>query len=163
MSAVPVTPHRFGRKTLLSWCCLQVAVASTSTIFAPSFLVYCGLRFLSAFGLAGIVLTSVTLSESLLLPWAVGGCGPRPPLAALPGAPLRCLSVVEWTTTRRRDVTMTLLGCTYSVGQMVLGALAFALRDWRALQLAVSTPFFAIFLISWSVPCGGLFPWGEYR
>ncbi|XP_058545454.1 solute carrier family 22 member 11 isoform X4 [Neofelis nebulosa] len=60
--------------------------------------------------------------------------------------------LVEWTTTRRRAVTLTILGCVYSLGQMALGALAFTLRDWRALQLAVSTPFFAIFLICWWLP-----------
>ncbi|XP_043437504.1 solute carrier family 22 member 11 isoform X4 [Prionailurus bengalensis] len=60
--------------------------------------------------------------------------------------------LVEWTTTRRRAVTMTILGCFYSLGQMALGALAFTLRDWRTLQVAVSTPFFAIFLICWWLP-----------
>ncbi|KAM8928909.1 solute carrier family 22 member 11 [Lycaon pictus] len=112
---------RFGRKPVLSWCCLQVALANTSTIFASNFLIYCGLRFLSAFGVAGIIMISVTL-------------------------------VAEWTTTRRRAVTITIVGCSYSLGQMTLGAMAFVLRDWRALQLAMSTPFFAIFLISWWLP-----------
>ncbi|KAM5225358.1 solute carrier family 22 member 11 isoform 1-T1 [Hipposideros larvatus] len=111
----------FGRKPMLCWCCLQVAVASTSTVFAPNFLIYYGLRVLSAFGLAGIVLTTTTL-------------------------------LVEWTTIRRRDFTMMILGCTYSLGQMALGGLAFTLRDWRVLQLAVSIPLFAIFLISWWLP-----------
>uniref|UniRef100_A0A8C0KN33 Solute carrier family 22 member 11 n=1 Tax=Canis lupus dingo TaxID=286419 RepID=A0A8C0KN33_CANLU len=104
---------RFGRKPVLSWCCLQVALANTSTIFASNFLIYCGLRFLSAFGVAGIIMISVTLGESLL--------------------------VAEWTTTRRRAVTITIVGCSYSLGQMTLGAMAFVLRDWRALQLAMST------------------------
>uniref|UniRef100_A0A7N5P5V3 Solute carrier family 22 member 11 n=1 Tax=Ailuropoda melanoleuca TaxID=9646 RepID=A0A7N5P5V3_AILME len=104
--------HRFGRKPSLSWCCLQVALANTGTTFASNFLIYCGLRFLSAFGVAGIIMTPVTL-------------------------------MVEWTTTRRRAVAITMLGCSYSLGQMVLGALAFTLRDWRTLQLAVSMPFFA--------------------
>ncbi|XP_026339129.2 solute carrier family 22 member 11 [Ursus arctos] len=112
---------RFGRKPSLSWCCLQVALANTGTAFASNFLIYCGLRFLSAFGVAGIIMTPVTL-------------------------------MVEWTTTRRRAVTITMLGCSYSLGQMILGALAFTVRDWRTLQLAVSMPFFAIFLISWWLP-----------
>ncbi|XP_008562208.1 PREDICTED: LOW QUALITY PROTEIN: solute carrier family 22 member 11-like, partial [Galeopterus variegatus] len=111
----------FGRKRMLSWCCLQVAVVGTSTILAPNFLIYCGLRFLSAFALAGIILSSTTL-------------------------------MVEWTTTPGRAVTMTIQGCTYSIGQTALAGLAFALRDWRDLQLAVSVPFFAVSLISWWLP-----------
>ncbi|XP_022363201.1 solute carrier family 22 member 11 isoform X1 [Enhydra lutris kenyoni] len=111
----------FGRKPVLSWCCLQVALANTGIIFASNFLIYCGLRFLSAFGVAGIIMIPVTL-------------------------------MVEWTTTRRRAITVTVLGCSYSLGQMALGALAFTLRDWRALQTAVSMPFFVIFLISWWLP-----------
>ncbi|XP_027799836.2 solute carrier family 22 member 11 isoform X1 [Marmota flaviventris] len=113
--------HRFGRKPMLSWCCLQVAVASTGTVFSPNFFIYCSLRFLSAFGLAGLILTLSTL-------------------------------MVEWTTTHKRAVSMTILGCTFSTGQMALAGLAFALRDWRDLQLAVSVPFFAISLISWWLP-----------
>ncbi|XP_053418130.1 solute carrier family 22 member 11 isoform X1 [Nycticebus coucang] len=113
--------HRFGRKLILSWSCLQVGVAGTSTIFAPTFLVYCGLRFVTAFGMAGILLSVITL-------------------------------MVEWTTTHRRAVTLTVLGCTYSMGQMVLAGLAFTLRDWRVLQLAASVPYLAIFLISWWLP-----------
>uniref|UniRef100_A0A8C0XGG5 Major facilitator superfamily (MFS) profile domain-containing protein n=1 Tax=Castor canadensis TaxID=51338 RepID=A0A8C0XGG5_CASCN len=110
--------YRIGRKPMLSWCCLQMAVSSTGAIFAPNFLIYCGLRFLSAFGLAGIIMTQGTL-------------------------------MAEWTTTHRRAVALTILGCTYSTGQMALAGLAFALRDWRDLQLVVSVPLLAISLISW--------------
>ncbi|XP_059118125.1 solute carrier family 22 member 11 isoform X1 [Peromyscus eremicus] len=113
--------HRLGRKPMLVWCCLKVAVAGAGAILAPNFFIYCGLRFLSAFGLAGIIMAQATL-------------------------------MAEWTTIRRRDVTMTILGCTYSTGQMALAGLALALRDWRNLQLAVSIPFLAIFLLSWWLP-----------
>uniref|UniRef100_G3TUS7 Solute carrier family 22 member 11 n=1 Tax=Loxodonta africana TaxID=9785 RepID=G3TUS7_LOXAF len=112
---------RFGRKPTLIWCCLHVAVTSTLTIFAPNFLIYCGLRFVSAFAVAGIVMTSTML-------------------------------LVEWTPTPKRAVSMTILGCFLSLGQMGLGGLAFALRDWRTLQLAVSVPFFATFLANWWLP-----------
>ncbi|XP_012930414.1 solute carrier family 22 member 11 isoform X6 [Heterocephalus glaber] len=115
--------YRLGRKPMLSWCCLQVAVAGTGTTFAPNFLIYCGLRFLSAFGLAGIILVLSTL-------------------------------IAEWTTTRRRAVTMMILGCTYSTGQMAVAGLAFILRDWQDLQLATSMPLLAFSLVSWSVRFG---------
>uniref|UniRef100_A0A8C0XGK3 Major facilitator superfamily (MFS) profile domain-containing protein n=1 Tax=Castor canadensis TaxID=51338 RepID=A0A8C0XGK3_CASCN len=117
--------YRIGRKPMLSWCCLQMAVSSTGAIFAPNFLIYCGLRFLSAFGLAGPHLYLCVLLR---------------------------LAVAEWTTTHRRAVALTILGCTYSTGQMALAGLAFALRDWRDLQLVVSVPLLAISLISWWLP-----------
>lgn len=160
---VLVSKNRLGRKPKLSWCCLQVAVATISTIVAPNFLVYCGLRFLSSVGWSGLLLTSTMLSESLDRP-------PRPRRGGEEGAqghgtwpspecPPR-LAAVEWTTTRMRAVTVTMMACSYGVGQMALGATAFALRDWRPIQLAVSVPFFVIFLISWSVQWGA-FSLGE--
>uniref|UniRef100_A0A8I3VUR1 Solute carrier family 22 member 11 n=1 Tax=Callithrix jacchus TaxID=9483 RepID=A0A8I3VUR1_CALJA len=113
--------HRLGRKPMLSWSCLQMAVAGIGTTFAPTLLVYCGLRFVTAFGIAGIFLSALVL-------------------------------MVEWTTTSRRAVTLTVLACSFSAGQAALGGVAFALRDWQTLQLAVSVPFFVIFLISWWLP-----------
>lgn len=140
--------HRLGRKPMLSWCCLQVAVAGAGATFAPNFLIYCSLRFLSAFGHAGIIIVLSTLSESLAqAPRVWGGARRDEPSPAC----LHGLAVAEWTTTRRRAVTMTILGCTYSTGQMAVAGLAFILRDWQDLQLAVSVPFLAFCFISWSV------------
>lgn len=129
--------NRFGRKSVLSWCCLRVAATSISTVAAPSFPVYCGLWFLSALGLSSILLTSAIFSESLDrrpqprcgdgVRWGRGGLR-----AHLTGPSPACLhrpSVVEWTTTSTRAVTMAILGSTYSIGQMAAGGLAFALRD----------------------------------
>ncbi|XP_035294211.1 solute carrier family 22 member 11 [Cricetulus griseus] len=113
--------HRLGRKPMLSWCFLQVAMGSAGAILAPNFFIYCGLRFLSAFGMAGAFLAQFALT-------------------------------VEWTTVHRRDVAMTILCSISSMGHIVLAGLAFALRDWRNLQLAVSIPFLAAFLLSWWLP-----------
>ncbi|XP_004485321.2 solute carrier family 22 member 11 [Dasypus novemcinctus] len=112
---------RLGRKRILSWSCLQMAVCSTSVTFAPNFLLYCGLRFLAALGVSGIILTTSAL-------------------------------MVEWTTTGRRASTMTVQGCAFSVGSLALAGLSFALRDWHALQLAVSAPYYALFLACWWLP-----------
>lgn len=92
--------------------------------------------------------------------WGRGGLR-----AHLTGPSPACLhrpSVVEWTTTSTRAVTMAILGSTYSICQMAVGGLAFTLQDWRTLQLAVSVPFFVVFPISWSVQCGA-FSLGEKR
>lgn len=121
-------------------------------------------------GLSGILLTSAMLSESLdrqPQPWHGDGVqqGRGGLRAQRPGPSPACphrLPVVEWTMTSMRAVTMAILGSTYSIGQMAVGGLAFALRDWRTLQLAGSVPFFVIFLISWSVRCGA-FSLGEKR
>ncbi|XP_001495414.3 organic anion transporter 7-like isoform X1 [Equus przewalskii] len=108
---------RFGRRLILSWCLLQLAIADTCAAFAPTFLIYCALRFL-----AGLSLISILVNSNML--------------------------IVEWTLARFQALGMTLTGCSYSVGQIILGGLAYAIRDWRTLQLVFSVPVFAILLSS---------------
>lgn len=137
---------------MLSWCFLQVAMGSAGAILAPNFFIYCGLRFLSAFGMAGAFLAQFALSrypEAFTLSPALEQEGPEPH-----SGPPHQLAAVEWTTVHRRDVAMTILCSISSMGHIVLAGLAFALRDWRNLQLAVSIPFLAAFLLSWSVNWG---------
>ncbi|MEJ1273484.1 solute carrier family 22 (organic anion/cation transporter) member 12 [Cricetulus griseus] len=146
--------HRLGRKPMLSWCFLQVAMGSAGAILAPNFFIYCGLRFLSAFGMAGAFLAQFALSrypEAFTLSPALEQEGPEPH-----SGPPHQLAAVEWTTVHRRDVAMTILCSISSMGHIVLAGLAFALRDWRNLQLAVSIPFLAAFLLSWVTANGFL-------
>uniref|UniRef100_A0A1A7XEL4 Solute carrier family 22 member 6 n=2 Tax=Iconisemion striatum TaxID=60296 RepID=A0A1A7XEL4_9TELE len=73
------------------------------------------------------------------------GCG-----MALSGLVLNSFSlIVEWIPTRVRTVTGTMTGYCYTIGQLILAAIAYFIRDWRWLTLAVSLPFYAFFLFSW--------------
>ncbi|XP_035118918.1 organic anion transporter 3 isoform X2 [Callithrix jacchus] len=59
---------------------------------------------------------------------------------------------VEWVPTRMRAIMSTALGYCYTVGQFILPGLAYAIPQWRWLQLTVSVPFFIFFLSSWWTP-----------
>lgn len=47
---------------------------------------------------------------------------------------------------------MTFNALGFSFGQVLLAAVAYGVRDWTLLQLAVSAPFFLCFVYSWWVP-----------
>ncbi|XP_063002163.1 solute carrier family 22 member 6-A-like [Elgaria multicarinata webbii] len=69
---------------------------------------------------------------------------------ALSGVGLNCTSLsVEWTPMHSRATVSMVTGYSYSVGQFILAGVAYAIRDWRWLQLAVSFPYFAFFLYGW--------------
>nr|XP_042094238.1 solute carrier family 22 member 10-like isoform X3 [Ovis aries] len=108
---------RFGRKLILRCCLLQLAVSGTCTAFAPTFLIYCSLRFWSGCSAVVIVANNIML-------------------------------IIEWTRSQSKAVILTLISCTFSMGQVMLGGLAFVFREWRTLQLVVSVPFFVFFLSS---------------
>ncbi|XP_029304063.1 solute carrier family 22 member 6 [Cottoperca gobio] len=73
------------------------------------------------------------------------GCG-----MALSGLGLNTFSlIVEWIPTRVRTMAGTLTGYCYTFGQLMLAVIAYFIRDWRWLMLAVSLPFYVFFLISW--------------
>ncbi|KAI4814518.1 hypothetical protein KUCAC02_003710 [Chaenocephalus aceratus] len=73
------------------------------------------------------------------------GCG-----MALSGVVLNTFSlIVEWIPTSVRTMVGTMTGYCYTVGQLILALIAYFIRDWRWLTLAVSLPFFVFFLIAW--------------
>ncbi|XP_004451456.1 organic anion transporter 7-like isoform X2 [Dasypus novemcinctus] len=109
---------RFGRKLVLKLCFLQLAITDSCVVFAPTFPIYCSLRFLAAFSAPSIMLNSGML-------------------------------MVEWTMPQSKGMVLTMITCAMSVGQIILGGLAFAIRNWRTLHLVVSMPFFVFFLSSW--------------
>uniref|UniRef100_A0A8C5Z3T0 Solute carrier family 22 member 12 n=1 Tax=Marmota marmota marmota TaxID=9994 RepID=A0A8C5Z3T0_MARMA len=60
--------------------------------------------------------------------------------------------LMEWTSARARPWVMTLNSVGFSFGQMLMAALAYGVRDWSLLQLAISVPFILSFVYSWWVP-----------
>uniref|UniRef100_G1LHB1 Solute carrier family 22 member 10 n=1 Tax=Ailuropoda melanoleuca TaxID=9646 RepID=G1LHB1_AILME len=56
--------------------------------------------------------------------------------------------IIEWVRPPSKVLAITLIFCALSVGQIVLGGLAFVFREWRTLQLVVSVPFLVFFLSS---------------
>ncbi|XP_070622628.1 solute carrier family 22 member 6-B-like [Erythrolamprus reginae] len=62
-----------------------------------------------------------------------------------------CLSL-EWVPTKYRAVVVSIQSYCSTAGQVLLGGLAYGIRDWRWLQLSISAPFFAFFAYSWWLP-----------
>ncbi|XP_069907107.1 steroid transmembrane transporter SLC22A24-like [Oryctolagus cuniculus] len=65
--------------------------------------------------------------------------------------------VSEWTVAKSQYLGVTLMLYAYGVGQILLGGLAFAIRDWHTLHLTVSIPLFVLSLFSRYV-----LAWGNY-
>ncbi|XP_008590458.1 PREDICTED: solute carrier family 22 member 12 isoform X2 [Galeopterus variegatus] len=59
------------------------------------------------------------------------------------------VAVMEWTSAQARPLVMTLNSLGFSFGQVLMGAVAYGVRDWALLQLVVSVPFFLCFVYSW--------------
>lgn len=55
---------RFGRRRVLTWSYLQVAVSGITAAFIPIFPLYCLFRFLVASAVAGVMMNTVSLCMS---------------------------------------------------------------------------------------------------
>uniref|UniRef100_A0A8D2DVY8 Major facilitator superfamily (MFS) profile domain-containing protein n=1 Tax=Sciurus vulgaris TaxID=55149 RepID=A0A8D2DVY8_SCIVU len=58
------------------------------------------------------------------------------------------LLIVEWTTPKYQATVTTVALLSSSIGQIILGSLAYGIRKWHALQLVVSIPIFFLFISS---------------
>ncbi|XP_023420151.1 solute carrier family 22 member 12 [Cavia porcellus] len=112
---------RFGRRVVLTWSYLQIAVWGTVTTFTPNFPLYCLFRFLAALPAAGIMMSTTSL-------------------------------LMEWTAAQASLLMMTLNSMSFSFGHILIAAVAYGLRHWTLLQVALSAPFFLYFVYSWWLP-----------
>ncbi|XP_048451757.1 solute carrier family 22 member 13b [Rhincodon typus] len=58
----------------------------------------------------------------------------------------------EWSGVSQRTLIIVLSHCAFSFGQVVLAGLAYAIRDWRMLQLTISCPMVIFLLYIWVLP-----------
>ena len=132
-------------------CFLQLAIVDTFTVIAPNFIIYCSLRFLAGMSATCLLTINVLLSKSMLCIFSVFRVL-TPTLKFHVYLNLNfhlCfLSALEWTEPRFQAMATTLLMAAASLGQTIFGGLAFAIRDWRTLQLVFSVPLFVSFLFS---------------
>uniref|UniRef100_A0A8C2IEX6 Solute carrier family 22 member 6 n=1 Tax=Cyprinus carpio TaxID=7962 RepID=A0A8C2IEX6_CYPCA len=56
---------------------------------------------------------------------------------------------VEWIPTKARTLVGTISSFFFTFGQMILAGVAYSLKDWRKIHVAVCLPFFAFFIYSW--------------
>ncbi|KAL3983595.1 solute carrier family 22 member 6-B [Oreochromis niloticus] len=58
----------------------------------------------------------------------------------------------EWTCTKRRMLAGIITDYAYGLGYMLLAGVAYLIRDWRKLQLAISAPGFLLSFYIWVLP-----------
>ncbi|XP_049635608.1 solute carrier family 22 member 10-like [Suncus etruscus] len=58
------------------------------------------------------------------------------------------LLITEWIRSQSKTMVVTAISSFLSIGQIILGGLAYVFQEWRTLQLVTSVPFFIFFLIS---------------
>ncbi|KAM9302179.1 organic anion transporter 3-like [Gastrophryne carolinensis] len=59
---------------------------------------------------------------------------------------------IEWTPKRYRPIVATFQGTVLTIGQIILPGVAYAITDWRWLQLALSVPYLIFFISTCWVP-----------
>ncbi|XP_054847701.1 solute carrier family 22 member 13-like [Eublepharis macularius] len=73
--------------------------------------------------------------------------------AGISGLAISTLALgTEWIGVAYRPQTVIVSHVGFAVGQMILAGLAYAIRDWRYLQVAGSAPIFTLFFYLWLLP-----------
>lgn len=77
---------------------------------------------------------------------------PHPSFPLPPKPALFFSEGTEWTCTKRRMLAGITTDYAFGLGYMLLAGIAYLIRDWRKLQLAISAPgFLLIFYIWWEI------------
>lgn len=87
-----------------------------------------------------LIIPQSSLSSSILLPYPQSL-----PSSFLPSF----LQGTEWTCTKRRMLAGIITDYAFGLGYMLLAGIAYLIRDWRNLQLAISVPGFLLIFYIW--------------
>lgn len=152
---------RYGRRFILLLSIALQTVFGVAVAFAPNFPVYVTLRFIVGATISGVIINAfvlginksrLTQNTCLMLsaPFSLS-----PLLCLLSSQTLHCffpLAGTEWTCTKRRMLAGIMTDYAFGLGYTLLAGIAYLIRDWRKLQLAISAPgFLLIFYIWWDL------------
>ncbi|KAK7107421.1 organic cation transporter protein-like [Littorina saxatilis] len=110
-----------GRKLALMGMVALQAASSIAVAWAPSFVIYVVLRFLTGFTISGLFLVIFVLGMELV--------GPK-----------------------KRMFVGIVVEMFWSAGVMLLGGIAYVVRDWDKLQMIMSFPILLLLSYWWLIP-----------
>ncbi|MEQ2169829.1 hypothetical protein GOODEAATRI_029185 [Goodea atripinnis] len=114
---------RFGRRIVLLVSYVSSLLFAVASAFSTTYVMFAVLRFFTGFCITGIVIISVTLSNSFLI-------------------------CVEWVDIEHRKLVGLIDGLSWSFGNIVFSAIAYFVTDWRWLILSVTSPLI-LSIITW--------------
>lgn len=99
------------------------------------------------------ICADLSLSSDMQINWLKAVFAkPLPPLPTIPLLSSLRSTGTEWTCTKRRMLAGIITDYAYGLGYMLLAGVAYLIRDWRKLQLAISAPGFLLsFYIWWEI------------
>ncbi|XP_076078144.1 organic cation transporter protein-like isoform X2 [Mytilus galloprovincialis] len=110
-----------GRKKTLYLSSWLLLISTMAVAWAPSFWVFCVLRFIVGFSCAGLFMTAFVLGMEIVGPSKRVWAG----------------VVIEYF---------------FAIGLVVLAGIAYAIREWKYIEIAVSVPSVFFLLYWWLVP-----------
>ncbi|KAM9221887.1 LOW QUALITY PROTEIN: organic anion transporter 7-like [Dugong dugon] len=129
--------HYLGKIFTTSYYCTTISLVSLFSVFGRRLILrWCFLR-------SAIANTCAAFAPTFLIYCSLHFLAGFSSMAIFINTDMLKLSLPKF-----QAMGMTLVACSYSIGQITLGGLAFAFREWRILQLVLSVPLFVFFLAS---------------